>query len=419
VRIFAQRHWIPPAALIFAQFSHGFAWVLVLWIAWSAHVGDALFGFAWVHAVALGWVTMAALAILIHALPNFIDVPWRFETVARWSIALYGLGVALLLFGFLGGVAVLPLGAGLVLFALLVYLTTAFLTIASVMREHAAEYAIQRAVARAFAGTFSFLLVAAVIGFALALSLSGHASDGSLSALPAAHGNLAALGWLSLLIFGVSQRTIRPITGATTRMRAAHILVGSMAVVGVPLLAIGFAAHTWTVTWIGAALFALSSLIYSADVLDIIRRARNPHRPPQAFIVAGIFWLLVSLALGAGALTGRPWQQAYVFALLMGWVGQYVNAHLYHIGIRLLATIYRGEEDETEPQDLLETRLSWFSWYAFQVAIGVMVYALMSGEGSLLARGAVFGITGWIAMVANVLAARARARIVPRTVILR
>ena len=419
MRIFAQRHWIPPAALIFAQCSHGFAWVLVLWIAWSAHVGDALYGFAWVHAVALGWVTMAALAILIHALPNFIDVPWRFETVARWSIALYGFGVALLLFGFLGRISVLPVGAGLLLFALLVYLATAFVTIASAMRDRAAEHAVQRAVARAFAGTFSFLVVAAAIGFALALALASRAFAGMSSALSAVHANLAALGWLSLLIFGVSQRTIRPITGATTRMRVAHILVGSLAVVGVPLLAIGLAAQTWTITWIGAGLFGLSSLIYSVDVLDVIRRARNPHRPPQAFIVAGMFWLMVSLALGAGVLIGKPWQRAYIFVFLMGWVGQYVNAHLYHIGIRLLATIYRGEEDETEPQELLETRLSWFSWYAFQVAIGVMVYALLTGEGSLLARGAIFGITGWIAMMANVLAARARARVLPRTLILR
>ncbi len=108
-------------------------------------------------------------------------------------------------------------------------------------------------------------------------------------------------------------------------------------------------------------------------------------------------------------LAGKPWQQAYVFVLLMGWVGQFVNAHLYHIGVRLLATIYRGEDDETPPQALLEPRLSWFTLYAFQVAVGAITYALMFGNASLVARAAVFGITGWIAMIANVMAARARA----------
>jgi hypothetical protein len=119
---------------------------------------------------------------------------------------------------------------------------------------------------------------------------------------------------------------------------------------------------------------------------------------------------LIALVLGGFVLSGKPWGAAYVFVLLMGWVGQMVNAHLYHIGIRVLATVYRGEDDETRPQELLEARLSWYSFIAFQLAIAGVVVALIGGNDALVARSAIFGITGWIAVVANVLAARIRAK---------
>jgi hypothetical protein len=407
------RRWIPPVPLIYAQLAHGFSWALIFWAAWTGNLTNALYGFAWIHTVALAWVTMSALAILLHALPNFIDVPWRDETAARWSIAAYGIGVALLIAGFLGDPVLLGPACAAVLLALVVYLATAFGTIASAMSGER----IQRAVARAFAGTFLFLLATAIAGFGLAWMLSGHAVPAFVETLPAAHANLGTLGWLSLLIFGVSMRTIRPITGEMTRFRWMHIVVGSLSVLGVPLLAAGVAAHLSPVAWIGGTLFAMAALGYAFDALDIVRRARSTHRPPQAFIVAGVLWFLASLALGGGVLAGKPWQPVYIFVLLMGWVGQVVNAHLYHIGIRLLATVYRGEDDETRPQDLLETRLSWYSFFAFQIAIAVIAIALLNGSTGLAGRGALFGAVGWIAMIANILAARTRAKNLPKTLV--
>ncbi len=413
-----RRHWIPPGALIYSQLAHGFSWAILLFAAWSGHLQDPLYGFAWIHAVALGWATMAALAILIHALPNFIDAPWCGETAARWSLLAYAAGVALMIYGFIGNPAVLAAAGSLVLLALIVYLATAFATVAGAMRSTSQDARVQRAVARAFGTTFVFLAAAGVLGFGLAWMLSGRPVPAFVSTLPAAHADLGMLGWLSLLIFGVSMRTVRPITGRATRMRWMHIAVGSLALLGVPLLAAGLAAGLPWLSRAGGALFALAALGYALDLLDVVRRAVNPHRPPQAFIVAGVLWFLASLAIGAGVLLGKPWQQAYGFMLLAGWVGQFVNAHIYHIGIRLLATVYRGEDDETLPQDLLESRLSWFSFVFFQASIAIVTIALLGGHPQLAARGAVFGAAAWIAMAANIVAARFRAKILPKTIVL-
>jgi hypothetical protein len=413
--MFARRHWIPPAALIYAQLAHGLSWGIVLWSAWSGQFGNRLYGFAWIHTVALGWITMAALAVLLHALPSFTDSEWPREDSARGALLGYGCGVAWLIFGFLGHPRDLPFAGALVLAALVIYLSTAFGTIARAMKGER----VQRAVARAFAMTFVFLLATALIGFGLAWMLGGRAVPAFVAALPAAHANLGILGWLTLLVFGVSMRTLRPMTGGATRMRWMHIVTGTFMVAGVPLIAAGVSSGIGALAWIGGALAVIAALGYATDVFDILLRARNPHRPPQAFVAAGVLWLLGSLAIGGGVVAGKPWQEAYVFMLLMGWVGQFVNAHLHHIGIRLLATIFRGEDDETRPQELLETRLSWLTFFAFQAATGLVVAALMDHSPGLAARGAVFGVIGWIAMLANIFAAALRARILPKTIVLR
>jgi hypothetical protein len=409
--MFARRHWIPPAALAYAHAAHGFSWVLLFWAAWSAGAHHGFVGFAWIHAVALGWVTMAALAILIHALPNFIDVEFRGEAIARWMLVAFGAGVALLLYGFLGNASALGAAGDLLLAAIIVYLAMAFWTLAGAMRGER----VQRAVARAFGGTLLFLLATAVIGYGLAGMLSGRGMLWAAS-LPAAHAALGTLGWLSLLIFGVSMRTLRPISGAQTRFRWMHIVVGTCALIGVPLLAAGLAAHNYVLAWIGAAFFLLGALGYVFDVFDILRRATVPHRPPQAFVAVAMLWFLAALAIGAGALSGKPWQPAYIFVLLIGWIGQMVLGHFHHIGVRLIATIYRGEDDETRPQELLETRLSWYTFGAFQIAVAVVAIGLLNDSLGLIARGSIFGIIGWIAMTGNILAARARAKVLPKTV---
>lgn len=408
--MFARRHWIPPAALLYAHLAHGFSWALILWAAWSTSVHGYV-GFAWIHAVVLGWVTMAALAVLIHALPNFIDVEWRGETLARWSLAVYAIGTALLLWGFLSNTRILGPAGDLLLASIVVYAATAFWTISQAMRGER----VQRAVARAFGGTFLFLLATAVIGYGLAGMLAGRGITWAAS-LPTAHATLGTLGWLSLLIFGVSMRTLRPITGQTTRMRWMHIVVGTFALVGVPLLAAGLASQRAVLAWIGAALFAVAALGYAFDAFDILRRASNPHRPPQFFVAFSILWFLAALAIGGGALAGKPWEPAYIVALLLGWVGQMVIGHFHHIGVRLIATMYRGEDDETRPQELLESRLSWFTFADFQIAIALIIVGLMSDKFGLIARGGIFGVIGWIAMTSNVLAARARAKVLPKTI---
>jgi hypothetical protein len=135
------------------------------------------------------------------------------------------------------------------------------------------------------------------------------------------------------------------------------------------------------------------------------------YRPPQFFIAAGVTWLLVALFLGAGVLAGAPWQPAFVFVMLAGWAGQMVNGHILHIGVRLIATIYRGEDDETEPRELLDPLRPWLAFTAMQSAIACVAVGLLADNGNITAIGATIGLLGWVAlMTALAMARRAAAR---------
>ncbi len=403
--MFNRRHWIPPGALIFAQLSHGASWLLLIWAAIAGSVSSLGFlAIAWIHAVALGWAATAAMSVLLHVIPRFADVRWRLENLARRSVFIFCAGVLL----FVGAALLRPglavFGAGLIAFALLAYTIAAVATLVEAFRGERME----RAIARALLITLLFLVVTALLGFALSVAISGYVTPPWIASLPAAHANLGMLGWLSLLIFGVSVRTVRPISGERSRFPAAHIAVGSFTVIGVPLLAIGLGGISWLI-WPGAILFGCAALVYALDLLDVLRRAAGPRTASQAFLLAAIVWLLCGLGLGAGTLAGNSWQLAYGFVLLAGWIGQAINAHVYHIGVRVLLTAYRGEDDETRPQEVLDSRLSWVSFATFQLAIASVAFGLLAQNAAAVSAGAVVGMIGWLAMMCNLVVARARA----------
>jgi hypothetical protein len=202
--------------------------------------------------------------------------------------------------------------------------------------------------------------------------------------LPYAHAHLGTLGWISLLIYGVSMRTFREITGVRSRFAWVHIVAGSLGVAGALLLAFGAG-------WAGVMAIAIAASAYAFDTGDLIVRATNRQRQPQAFIAASILWSLVALVLGCGLLLGKPWQSAYVFVLLAGWAGQMINAHQHAIA-------------------RLDSRLSWYALASFQAAIAIVAVALASADAGLAARGAVFGFAAWIAMSANLMIAQLHSR---------
>lgn len=402
--------WIPPQGLVFGQLAHGASWIVLFVLALHGLTGIGLPALGYVHLVALGWLTMTALSVLIHVIPAFTDVVWHGESLARRSLAVYAIGVLVLVAGFCTGAPrALPWGGTIVALGLLGYAIPAAITLAGAFRRGRVEAAI----ARALDATLTFLLLAAGLGVAFTWALGGRLSSLVLAVGVPIHAEFGLIGWLTVLAMGVSARTVRPMTGGGSPSSWKHVAAGSAQVLGMLLVGAGSIVGSPSLLWTGIIVLGIGVAVYVIDLADVLRRATVRHRVPQAFLASAAFWLVAAFVLGAGIFRGLPWGPTFVYVALIGWLGGMVNAHLHHIGVRLLATAFRGDDDETRPDELLSRALSWTTFILFEVALIVGVVALLAGLSGLLESAAIAGGAGWSAMAANAIYAARRASAPP------
>jgi hypothetical protein len=397
------RAWIPPTGLIAGHIAYGLSWLM---LAGTALTGSLNLGLelAWVHLVALGWITTIALAILMHVIPGFTDAVWVNENSGRAAIPVFALG-ALLLTAALGlnSQPLLLVAGTITTAALAVYLFAALRTLAQPGSERQ-----ERAVAGALAMTLVLLALTAGLGYAFTLALSRGLFAGVLRLAPA-HAVLGLVGWLTILATGVSTRTFRPIFGAKSRVVAVHIVVGAALAAGTVAAALAIALRSSSGLDLGLSVIGAGALAYVLDGFDIARRATIEHRPPQAFAIAAMLWLSAAVGLVAAARFGAPALPVAIFVMLAGWMGQMVNAHLHHIGIRLLATLVLGDDDETRPNQLLDARLSWFTFATAQLAVLLGATGLAAIRTDVLGLAALAGLAAFLGLSANVFIARGAA----------
>lgn len=398
--------WIPKENLIAANVFAGISWPALGWLAATGAEPGSLRSLGWVHLVALGWLTVASLSVLLHVVAAFLGVKWIAQDVARWALHLLVIGVVILSAGFfIPDPSHIEGGAILVLAALCMYLVPTSLTIGRALRLGPKE----RAVGRAFLITLSVLFVVAVLGTAFGLALRGRFDGQVLIALPKAHAVLGIAGWLSLLVFGVSIRTMRAIAGVTTRVPFVHIASSGLLLLGAIAYSIAMALASPGLAIAGGGLLCCGALLYALDLFDILRRREHPNPAAQLFVATSDFWLVACVAIGAGTLAGHPWGAALTFLALIGWLGQMVNGHVLHIGIRLMITAIRGDDDETRPWRIVNAPLALASWVLFQVAVALGTAALLAAnDRTLLLVAALSGTAGWLLMTAAIALAYSR-----------
>lgn len=389
--------WIPKDTLAAANVFAGASWVVMLWLALRGAEPGSLSSLGWVHVVALGWITVASLSVLLHVIAAFLDVEWFGQDVARWALRIFAVGVALLVAAFLLEDRAQIEGAALLTFAALcVYLTPTCITIGRALRGERLE----RMVASAFLITLAFLLVTGALGAAFGLALKGRLNPLILSALPQAHGVLGIAGWLTSLVFGVSARTMRAITGVKSRIAVAHVATSGLLLLGAIFFAIAMANGSSTLALAGIVLMCFGALFYAVDLFDILLRRQHPNPVPQMYVIIADVWLVACVALGAGVAAGKPWGAALTYLALVGWLGQMVNGHIHHIGVRLMITAVWSDDDETRPWTVVSKPLGTASWALSQIAVALGTLALAAGEGGTpLVIAACCGIAGWLSMV--------------------
>jgi hypothetical protein len=401
------RAWIPPLPLVFGIVCFGLSWPLLFAIARSGTFGVSLLALSWVHLVALGWITSIALAILLHALPAFLDVRWKTATVCRALLPLFLLAVFVLVAGFASAdLRLVEYGAVITACTVLAYLSFTFEPLARGIRRGGAT----ALVARAFAVPFLCLAATAALGGILANALTGRLPPHVLLRLPGLHALLGIGGWLTLLLLGVWARTLVPIADPSRRCRPLHVASATLLLTGILCAVVGAAVASAAIVRVSLGIVLTGLLFFAIDVAYVVVHATVRHRPPQVLMATSA---VCAVATGIFAFVGGWFSPAYsaaVYIALTGLAGCAVIAHMHHIGVRVLLTFVLGDDDDTRPDCVLDGRLSWVTVGAYQAAVLLGAVGVACANGALLEAASATGFAAFLCIVANAVVAYRSAR---------
>jgi hypothetical protein len=243
-------------------------------------------------AVASGVATRRAGRLLLG-----IFLPWQ-------------VGTALLLGGFLHGFSPLTLQAAAVL------LCAAIIRLAWHGLYGLARSPAQDASSRGMTLALVALLVTAVLGLCLVLTLCGQLP---LPLLPLLHSHVlwAGMGWLFLLLLAVSQ-TVIPMFLITPPYPAWTVIMGRAVLL--VLLSCSLSLFFWPAQlWLPASLLLTLSLVYAVQSWQLLRKSRRPADP--------LWWqwqgVITGLLLGGVAALYSGWITWPSLPLLAGlwWLG--------------------------------------------------------------------------------------------------
>lgn len=298
---------------------------------------DALAGFfyqaavlALVHTFALGWITAAIMGVMYRYVPALTHATLPHPRLLMPQLALYVIGAS-------GMVSHFALGSwsGIWSAALVVIASLALLA-ANIFPLLWPRFG--RGVAET--GMFlalCFLLVAATLGFLLALDKSYGFLDGSLIPNLAGHAHLAAIGWVTLTVCAVSYRMIPALTLpriALPKIAQWQLYAISVGVIGlaITLLASLPGLALWSVT------IAVALIAYIVTIARLVWTHRKPVDWSVRHAIAAIAWLTLAIALGVALAFGGTQSElgatlasSYGVAGILGWMGNFIIGVSYYL----------------------------------------------------------------------------------------
>ena len=414
-----------------SYFAVALAWLLVALVLMVAGIGypAAELGSAdtlvLVHAVCIGWLSIAMCGALFQFVPVLVAKPLVFENWTLPALGLLTAGLILLLAGFLGlggRLASRPwlLPSGALLLAGGFGSVVLDLGLTALRRQAGAARFVLVGLASlcvtvAFGGIFAFALA----GWA------GPASEILLAKGVPLHAIAGIGGWLTLTAMGVSYRLLSMFmlapdvddrrSGLTL---AAGALAIAVALIG-GLIAIAFAAESNPVLAMAAMMGLVSAALYGCDVAAIYR-SRERRRLELNMRMATLSFAslaatgLLGVALAATQ-TFAAHLGAFVFLAVFGWLSGLILAKLYKIVAFLtwLETYgpVMGRAQTPRVQDLVaESRAAkWFIIYYASAWAGTTT--LLAGQGTLFRITAAAMTIGVIGIVREIIRIRRLAEV--------
>lgn len=359
------------------------------------------------HLFTLGWITMTIMGALYQFLPVALGEPIRSIPAAHMSFALYAPGVAAFVTGTAFGrdplmlLGAALLGTGILIFAI---------NLAATLRRASARDVTWWALA--FADLF--LVVALVLGLALAGDLHwGYLGAARPNAL-GTHLHIALFGWVLLVVVGVAHRLLPMfLLSHGAGERYARAAVGLLAA-GAATLAVGHHGPPLISRW-------LPALLLGAGLVALLLQARafygHRHRreldPGMRSAALALGVLAAALALAGVSLfidSSPRASTAYVLALVLG-ISLFVAALYYKI-VPFLVWYHRfgplaGKRKVSRVSDLYSARLAGTAGALLLLGVLVLLAGVIAAR-VVLARGGALILTAGVAIEAVQMLALAR-----------
>jgi hypothetical protein len=312
------------------------------------------------HLFTLGWLTTTILGAAYQFIPVALGVGMAWPILVWATLALHVPGVSLMVAGLATGDTTLLLpGAGLVTLGLLLFTANLFRTLGRAPRGGL--------IRRALAVAGAFLIVAVLLGITLSGNLRwGYLGEHRLLALTL-HLHVALLGWVLLVVVGVSQRLVPMFLlshGAPEwpGLWAYRLVTGG--------LVLALLLHHAGGAWLGLAALVCGagvSLYLAQLVLFFLHRRRRDLDPGMTLVAVGGVGLAGGLLLAPVALTRGAADpggaEAYGAAVIVAGFTPFVAGHLYRI-VPFLAWFHRfgarlGTERMPTVAELYSRRVAW------------------------------------------------------------
>ncbi len=356
------------------------------------------------HLFTLGWITTTIFGALAQLLPVALGAPIRSTRVGHASFFTFAPGVGFFAAGVAASALVLQhIGIGLVSVGIILEVGNIAASLPRAKSRDVTWGAIVIAI--------TYLASTLVLGVILLHNLhSGFIANARLTTL-ATHLHVALVGWVLVMIVGVSHRLLPMFLlahGADVRWtkRALALLTS-----GVLVLATGLIAHVAPAVWVGAALMDAGVACFIWQAYSFYRvRVRRKIDVGMRFAMTAIFFLAIAAVLGSALVVLGPAHARlatmYVAVGLLGGIVLYVTGFFYKI-VPLLSWTARfrgkmGKGPVPTVAQLYSARVAYCQLGVMTVAVVLLAGGIGAGAVHVTRCGAVLFVLGVVLFMSQI-----------------
>lgn len=356
------------------------------------------------HLFTLGWITTTIFGAMAQLLPVALGAPIRSTRVGHASFFTFVPGVAFFAAGIASSsLAIQHVGIGLITVGIILEVGNIASSIPRAKNRDVTWGAVIIAI--------SYLSSTLVLGVILLHNLhSGFIANARLTTL-ATHLHVALVGWVLVMIVGVSHRLLPMFLlahGADTRWtkRALALLT-----IGALVLATGLVARIAPAVWLGAALIdgGIACFIWQAYSFYRVR-VRRKLDVGLRFAMTAIAFLAIAAVLGSALVVLGPMHARlatmYIVVGLLGGIVLYVTGFFYKI-VPLLAWTARfrgrmGKGPVPTVAQLYSAKVAYVQLGLMTLAVVLLASGVGSGVAHLTRCGAVLFLVGVLLFISQI-----------------